>query len=108
MDLEEALLGSNKMSSSRTKEEKKKKDNKAMTQIHLHPPNDILQDVLKEKSTCVLWLRLEQLCMTKSLLSELHLKQRLYSHCLAEGTSTINHISTFKEIVVDLESMEVK
>ena len=85
MDWEEALLGSNKMSSSWTKEEKKKKDNKAMTQIHLHLSNDILQDVLKEKSTYALWLKLEQLCMTKSMPSELHLKQRLYSHCLVEG-----------------------
>ena len=46
--------------------------------------------------------------MTKSLPSKLHLKQRLYSHCLEEGTSVIDHISTFKEIVVDLETIEVK
>ena len=42
MDLEEALLASNKMSSSWIEEEKKKKDNKVMTQIHLHLSNDIL------------------------------------------------------------------
>ena len=39
--------------------EKKKKDNKAMTQNHLHLSNDILQDVLKEKSIVALWLKLE-------------------------------------------------
>ena len=38
-----------------------------MTQIHLHLSNGILQDVLKEKSIIVLWLKLEQLCMMKSL-----------------------------------------
>ena len=86
MDLEEALLGSNKMLSSWTIEEKQKKDNKAMTRIHLHLLNDILQDVLKEKSTIALWLKLEQLCMMKSLPRKLYLKQRLYSHHLAYGT----------------------
>ena len=38
---------------------------------------------------------------------ELHLK-RLYSHRLAEDMFVINHISTLKEIVVDLENMELK
>ena len=42
MDLEEALLGFDKMSSSWIAKERKKKDNKAMTQIHLHLLNDIL------------------------------------------------------------------
>ena len=46
--------------------------------------------------------------MTKSLPNKLHLKQRLYSHRLLEGTSVINYISTFKEIIVDLETMKVK
>ena len=77
------LLSSNKMPTSYTKEEKKKKDNKSMTHIHLHLLNDILQNVLKEKTTIALWLKLEQLCMTKSLPSKLHLKQRLYSHRLS-------------------------
>ena len=38
-----------------------------MTHIHLYLSNDILKDVFKEKSIVVLWLKLEQLCMTKSL-----------------------------------------
>ena len=42
MDLEEALLAFDKMSSSWIEEEKKKKDNQVMTQIHLYLSNDIL------------------------------------------------------------------
>ena len=38
---------------------------------------------------------------------QLHLK-RLYSHRLAKDMVVINHISTLKEIVVDLENMELK
>ena len=37
----------------------------------------------------------------------MHLK-RLYSHPLAKDMVVINHISTLKEIVVDLENMELK
>ena len=46
--------------------------------------------------------------MTKSLTSKLHLKQRLYSHCLEAVTSLDDHLTTFKEIASDLETMEVK
>ena len=63
---------------------------------------------MKEKAIAALWLKLEQLCMTKSLTSKLHLKQRLYSHRMAEGTSIESHLTVFKEIISDLEAMEVK
>ena len=46
--------------------------------------------------------------MTKSLPNRLHLKQRLYSYCLAKSMSVINHMYTFKEIVANFETMEVK
>ena len=108
MDLDEALLGLDKMSSSLTKEKKGRKDRKELSQIHLHLSNHILQDVLKEKTANALWLKLEELCMTKSLTSKLHSKQRLYSHRMAEGSSLEEHLMTFKEIVVDLETLEVK
>ena len=42
--------------------------------------------------------------MTKILPSKLHLKQRLYSHHMAEGTSLEDHLTT----VSNLESTEVK
>ena len=74
MDMDEALLGLEKMPSSLTKEEKERKDRKALSQIHLHLSNQIMQDVLKEKTVDALWLKLEELCMTKSLTSKFHLK----------------------------------
>ena len=46
--------------------------------------------------------------MTKILPSKLHLKQRLYSHHMAEGTSLKDNLTTFKGIISDLEAMEVK
>ncbi|KAG8478679.1 hypothetical protein CXB51_028516 [Gossypium anomalum] len=87
MDLEDALLGIDKMPSTLTDEEKKLKDRKALTQLYLHFSNEILQDVMKEKTTAALWKRLEQICMLKTLTSKLHMKQRLYAHRLEEGVS---------------------
>ncbi|KAG8486938.1 hypothetical protein CXB51_020500 [Gossypium anomalum] len=108
MDLEDALLGIDKMPSTLTDEEKKRKDRKALTQLHLHLSNEILQDVMKEKTTTALWKRLEQICMSKTLTSKLHMKQRLYTHRLEEGESVHEHLTVFKEILSNLKVMEVQ
>ena len=70
MDLDEALLRLDKMPSSLTKEEKERKDCKALSQIHLYLSKQIIQDILKKKTVDSLWLMLEELCMTKSLTSK--------------------------------------
>lgn len=75
MDLDDALLGIDKIPTTLTVEEKLPKDKKALSHIHLLLSNNILQNILKEVSPTALWLKLEQLCMTKSLTSKLHLKQ---------------------------------
>ena len=59
MDLDDALLGFNKMPSLWTLEKKQRKDQKALSQIHLHLSNQILHDVLKEKTNIALWLKFE-------------------------------------------------
>lgn len=107
MDLHQALLGVDRMPASWTDEEKEIKDLKASSQICLHLSNDVLQDVLKETSTAALWLKLEQLLMTKSLPNKLHMKQRLFNLKMIDGGSVTDHISTFKELVSNLENMDV-
>ena len=64
--------------------------------------------MLKETSTAAIWLKLEQLLMTKSLWNKLHLKQRLFYLKMAEGSSLSSHLSTFKELVCNLENLDVK
>ncbi|KAG8488508.1 hypothetical protein CXB51_016430 [Gossypium anomalum] len=107
IDLEDALLGIDKMPSTLTDEEKRK-DRKELTQLHLYLSNEILQDVMKEKTAAVLWKRLEKICMSKTLTSKLHMKQRLYAHRLEEGASVHEHLTVFKEILSNLEAMEVQ
>ena len=46
--------------------------------------------------------------MKKSLPSKMHLKQHLYSYRMLEGMSLEDHLIAFKEIVSDLENMELK
>ena len=108
MDLNDAILGIDSMPASWTSEEKQHRDRKALSQIHLHLSNNILQDVLKEKTTASLWTKLEQLCIKKTLTSKMHLKQYLYSHCMTEGMSLEDHLTIFKEIVSYLKNMELK
>ena len=88
--------------------EEKRKDRKALSLIQLHLHNDILQEVLQEKTAAELWLKLESICMSKDLTNKMHVKMKLFTHKLQEGGPVMNHLLIFKEIVADLVSMEVK
>jgi hypothetical protein len=46
--------------------------------------------------------------MTKSLANKIHLKERLYTIHMSEGTSMQSHLNEFNSIIVDLESLDVK
>ena len=106
LDLHEALLGMDKMPG--TAEEKQMKNLKALAQIQLHLSSEILQEVSKETSAAGLWLKLESLLMTKSPANRLYVKSRLYSHKLPEGKSIRTHLEEFREIINDLENLEIK
>ena len=73
-----------------------RKDRKALSLIQLHLSNDILQEVLQEKTAAKLWAKLESICMSKDLTSKMH----VFTHKLQEGGSVLNHLSIFKEIVL--------
>ncbi|MFQ6640633.1 hypothetical protein Gotur_016812 [Gossypium turneri] len=55
--------------------------------------NIVLQEVLMEKTSFVLWKRLETLYVTKSLANRLVLKQRLFTFHMNEGELLRDHIS---------------
>ncbi|WVZ69502.1 hypothetical protein U9M48_018276 [Paspalum notatum var. saurae] len=105
-DLDDALEGFGKKDVKAWTDEEKRKDRKALSHIHLHLSNNILQEVLAEKTAAALWLKLESICMSKDLTSKMHMKMKLFTHRLQEGGSVLNHVASFKEIVADLQSME--
>ena len=46
--------------------------------------------------------------MKKSLANKIHLKERLYTFRMAEGTPVQKYLNDFNSILVDLESLDVK
>jgi hypothetical protein len=107
-DLDDALDKFGNKDSKTWSDDEKKKDGKGLSHIHLHLSNNILQEVLQEKTATALWLKLESICMSKDLTSRMHMNMKLYTHKLQEGGYVSTHLSAFKEIVADLQSMEVK
>jgi hypothetical protein len=106
-DLDDALDGFGKKDVKTWMDEEKRKDHKALSYIHIHLSNNILQEVLAEMTTAALCLKLESICMSKDLTSKMHMKMKLSTHKLQEGGSVLSHVSSFKEIVTNLQSMEV-
>jgi hypothetical protein len=81
---------------------------KALSALELNLSPDVLREVMNAKFAAELWKKLEELYMTKNLANKLCLKERLYTICMAEGTSIQSHINEFNSICVDLESLDVK
>ncbi|CAL1408658.1 unnamed protein product [Linum trigynum] len=83
-------------------------EEKAHSTILLCLANDIITEVATEKTAAGLWLKLESLYMTKSLTNKLHMKQRLFSLHMEEGTSLRNHLDQLNTILLDLRNIDVK
>ncbi|MFQ6629191.1 hypothetical protein Gotur_007746, partial [Gossypium turneri] len=83
-------------------------DEKTLSVIQLCLANRVLQEVLMEKTSSVLWKRLETLYSTKSLANRLVLKQRLFTFHMNECELLRDHISQFITILNDLKNVEVK
>ncbi|KAK5836877.1 hypothetical protein PVK06_012681 [Gossypium arboreum] len=83
-------------------------DEKALSTIQLCLANTVLQEVLMEKTSSVLWKRLETLYTTKSLANCLMLKQHLFTFRMNEGELLRDHISQFITLLNDLKNVEVR
>lgn len=64
--------------------------------------------MLSEKIAAAIWLERESICMSKDLMSKMHLNQKLFLHKLQEGGDLLTHIFSFKKIVSDLATLEIK
>ncbi|CAA7399345.1 unnamed protein product [Spirodela intermedia] len=101
LDLEDMLFST--MSTLWTEEQKKLADCKALSQIRLHLSNDILQDVSKGTSVHILWLRLEEICMEKTITHRNLTKQKLFGLHMVKRTSLELHLASFKDILSELD-----
>jgi len=95
-----ALLGKSKQPYTMTDDEWNELDGRALSYIRLCLENDVLFNVVSEKTVASLWTKLEKLYMTKSLTNRIILKQKLYSLRMKEGTAITDHLNVFNTLLV--------
>ena len=103
-----AMLGKNKRPPSMTEDEWDEMDDRALSAIRLCLADDVLFNIVSEKTATGLWSKLEKLYMTKSLTNRILLKLQLYSLRMKEGTSIADHLNVFNTLLVQLNSLDVK
>ena len=69
--------------------------------------DEVLYNVINEKTTADFWCRLENLYMTKSFLNKLFMKKQLYSLWMKEGMPILQHLNIFNRILSNLLALEV-
>lgn len=79
--------------------------NKAHSALILSLGDKVLREISKKKIVDAIWLKLDNLYMTKSLANMLFLMQKLYTFKMQ---SIGNHIDDFNKIILDLENIENK
>ena len=104
----EALKGESAMNEALTAAEKKAMIEKAHSAILLSLGDKVLRQVSKETTAVVLWVKLESLYMTKSLVNRLYLKQALYSFKMIEDKVLAEQLDMFNKLILDLENIDVK
>ena len=76
--------------------------------IRLYLVDDIAIHVLNETSAIVLWVKLEELYMGKTLTNSLLLWRQFYQLRMTEEQSVQEHLSNFQRILTDLLSVGEK
>ena len=92
--LQMAILGKDKLPEKLSEEQKLDLDEKALTTIQLCLSNEVLREVIHEKTAKDLWKKLESLYMT-NLTSKLVVKHRMHMLNMVEGTSLKSHFDEF-------------
>ena len=105
-NLKVALDGRDKKPATMKDSEWEEADQKALSTIQLSITDDVLQEVLSEKTAASLWNKLESLYLKKTVANRLGVLQRLYMLRMAEGTSIRTHISEFTSLIMDLKNMD--
>jgi hypothetical protein len=94
------LLGKEKQPATITNEDWDEIDARALSAICLCLADDVLFNIVVEKTPANLWMKLEILYMTKSLTNKIFLKRQLYSLRMKEGTKITDHLNTFNTLLV--------
>ncbi|KAH9764272.1 hypothetical protein KPL70_001465 [Citrus sinensis] len=82
-------------------------NNKAHSTIILHLSDEVLREVLKERSAAGLWAKLEEMFLKKSLARRLYMKRRLYTFSMKDGVAMKDHVDEFNKLILDLENVNI-
>ncbi|CAM8959845.1 unnamed protein product [Rhodiola kirilowii] len=91
-----------------TAEEKADALELAYSTLILHLSDKVLREVSKETTAAGVWLKLEQLYMTKTLTNRIYLKRKLFGFKMDSSKSIEEHLDDFSKIIIDLENIEEK
>lgn len=67
----------------------------------------VLREITSDKTTTLMWEKLESLFMNESLAEGLFLKQQLYLFRMAENKSIVEQLINFYKIIDDIENIWV-
>ncbi|KAH9685060.1 hypothetical protein KPL70_013801 [Citrus sinensis] len=93
-------------SSSLTPQQATDIDKRARSTIILSLGDSVIREVAKEKTVADLWAKLETIYMTKSLTNRLHIKKRMFTLKMAEGSSLDDYIDEFNRVCDTLETID--
>ena len=74
--------------------------------IRLCLAKDVKYFVMRETKANVLWQKLEDKYMTKSIENRLYLKRKLFRFQYKEGTSMLDHLNVFNKLIADLLNLD--
>jgi hypothetical protein len=106
--LQKALVGKAKKMESMTEEDWEDLDGRDLNTIHLCLADEVLFNIVEEKTTTSLWTKLESMYMTKNLSNTIFLKRQLYNLRMKEGTKIDDHLNVFNNLISQLTIMELK
>ncbi|KAH9770122.1 Integrase catalytic domain-containing protein [Citrus sinensis] len=95
-----------KASSSLTPQQATDIERMARSTIILSLGDSVIREVAKEKTVVDLWIKLETIYMIKSLTNRLHIKKRMFTLKMAEGSSLDDHIDEFNRVCDTLETID--
>ena len=81
---------------------------KATNTIQLCFADEVMYNVMDEKTITGLWSKLEILYMAKSLSNKLYLKKQIYRLRMKEGTTVLEHLNFFNKVIGELPTVDVK
>jgi len=106
--LQKTLQGKSAKPAGTSNEDWEEMDLKTANTIQLCLSDEVMYNVMNEKTVTGLWTRSETLYMTKNFSNKLYLKKQLYGLRMNEGTVVLEHLNFFNKVISEFKAVDVK